>query len=528
MSTAYFDALTERSVDPVTTHQGGTANQVSVWTRLRRFLILGTDGGSFYQSSRDLTLENIGSVKSALAEDGHEVINQIIDVSTMGLAPKADPAILALALASVDGNVSVRSHAFDAIQHVCRTGTHLMHFAKFRKMLGGGEGYGFKRAIRTWFTSKTPQELAYTMAKYQSRDGYTMTDLLRMGHVPLKGDAWAVALYFRDMVMNEGPFPRDRVVGEFLEGCTIASRDKADMDELAVMIRANRLPWEIVNTHHLNDIRVWEALLESMPMTATIRNLNKMTSVGLLTERSAATKTVVERLTSEDALRKARVHPIALLVALKTYEQGHGRLGSLTWSPVKRVVNALDEAFYLSFDFVEPTGLRWELGIDCSGSMQWEQNEASPGLTSAQAAAAMALVTAATEPHYRIKAFGTSIMDITNDIRPSMRLDEVTRVIERTQMGGTNPNLLIDHADDGVDVFVSYTDNETGNQKAMWRSLEEYRQRSRMNKHARNAVVAFMANAYSIANPDDFRQMDFIGFDASLPTLLAGFATGRI
>lgn len=525
MVSTYFDALTEKKVDPVTTHQGGTAHKVDTWTRLRRFLILGTDGGSFYVNARDLTLENIGAVKVALAENGREVVNQIIDVSTLGIAPKADPAILALALASVDGNGSVRSYAFDAVPHVCRTGTHLMHFAKFRKMLGGGEGAGFKRAIRTWFQAKDAKDLAYTMAKYQSRDGYSLTDLLRMGHVPLKGDEWYVALHFRDMLDGMEDISSEPLC-EFLRACTLASREDSSAPYVVDAIRANRLPREIVNTAHLNNPNVWDALLESMPMTATIRNLNKMTAVGLLTDRSAATKLVYERLTSEDALRKARVHPMSLLVALKTYEQGHGRLGSLSWTPIKRIVNALDEAFYLAFAFVEPTNLRYELGIDCSGSMQWESNQAAPGLTSSQAAAAMALVTAATEPDHSIKAFGTSIVELA--IRPSMRLDEVTRVIERTQMGGTNPNQLIDHAENGVDVFVTYTDNETGNQYALWRSLEDYRQRDRRNRHARNAVVAFMANAYSVANPDDPRQCDFIGFDSSLPTLLSAFATGRM
>lgn len=526
MVSTYFDALTEKKLTPVTTHQGGTAHQVDVWTRLRRFLILGTEGGSFYANARDLTMENIGVVKQALAENGRDVVSQIIDVSAQGLAPKNDPALLALALASVDSNMLTRQYAFGALPSVARTGTHLMHFAKFRKAVGGGEGAGFKRAIRSWFLDKTPQELAYAMAKYQSRDGYSLTDLLRMGHVPLKGDAWQVALYFRDMLDDTGSIGTE-TVANFLDACTMASTEGESTLALANVIRANRLPREIINTQYLNDAAVWDALNEAMPITATIRNLNKMTQVGLLTDRSEATKLVVDRITDPDTLRRGRVHPFAILIALKTYEQGHGQKGSLTWNPVKKIVNALDEAFYASFKTVEPTGLRWELGLDVSGSMAWTGQETPGGMSPATLAAAMALVTANVEPNYRIKAFGSRLKDMTDKVRPSMRLDEVVRLFGGMNFGGTDPNLLIDKAEDGVDIFVTYTDSETGNKVALWSALERYR-KARGNRNARNAVVAFVPNAYSVANPDDPRQLDFIGADASLPTLLAAFAQGRV
>ena len=42
------------------------------------------------------------------------------------------------------------------------------------------------------------------------------------------------------------------------------------------------LPREAIPTQWLNEAAVWEALLERMPMTAMIRNLGKMTSLGLL------------------------------------------------------------------------------------------------------------------------------------------------------------------------------------------------------------------------------------------------------
>jgi len=57
------------------------------------------------------------------------------------------------------------------------------------------------------------------------------------------------------------------------------------------------------------------------------------------------------------------------LLALKIYEQGHGEKGKLTWTPDRGVLDALNEAFYLSFQAVEPTGKNYLLALDVSGSM---------------------------------------------------------------------------------------------------------------------------------------------------------------
>ena len=78
--------------------------------------------------------------------------------------------------------------------------------------------------------------------------------------------------------------------------------------------------------------------------------------------------------------------------------------GGKSWAPVKVVEDALNEAFYLAFRTVEPTGKRWLLALDVSGSMGCGQVAGAP-LTPREASAAMALVTAATEPGHHIVGF---------------------------------------------------------------------------------------------------------------------------
>ena len=137
----------------------------------------------------------------------------------------------------------------------------------------------------------------------------------------------------------------------------------------AQSIARHGLTREMVPTELLTHAVVWEALLERMPLTALVRNLGVMTKVGVLAPMSASAGNVVARLGDRKAIKAARVHPIALLAALKTYAQGHGMKGKNSWRPVPQVVDALDRAFYLAFENVPSTGQRVMLALDVSGSM---------------------------------------------------------------------------------------------------------------------------------------------------------------
>ena len=95
--------------------------------------------------------------------------------------------------------------------------------------------------------------------------------------------------------------------------------------------------------------QIWAALLEKMPMTAMIRNLSKMSKVGLLEPHSTHTDTICSRLQDQSLLRKARIHPFTLLQALCTYRRGRGIRGKLTWEVNQAIVEALDGAYYKSF-----------------------------------------------------------------------------------------------------------------------------------------------------------------------------------
>src|SRR5205809_6439575 len=167
--------------DQVPNSAGGFAWAVDVWTRLRRFLILGSEGGSYYASEHSLTRENAQAVEQAVAEDGARAVAEIVRVSREGRAPKNDPALFALALAAGAEDEPTRKAALDALAQVGRTGTHLFQFAVF---VEGFRGWGraLRRAVGRWYASQAVDALAYQAVKYRQRAGVTHRDLLRLAH----------------------------------------------------------------------------------------------------------------------------------------------------------------------------------------------------------------------------------------------------------------------------------------------------------------------------------------------------------
>ena len=156
----------------------GYAWPVDDWTRLRRFLILGSEGGSYYASEWKLTRENVEAVERAVHADGKRAVAEIVAVSREGRAPKNDPALYALALAAGLGNEETRKAALEALPQVARTGTHLFQFASF---VEGFRGWGrsLRRAVGRWYAAQPADALAYQAVKYRQRQGLTHRDLLR-------------------------------------------------------------------------------------------------------------------------------------------------------------------------------------------------------------------------------------------------------------------------------------------------------------------------------------------------------------
>ena len=534
----------------VQNHAGGFVWQIPARSQVLRFLILGS-GDTYYRAGACAASECCSAVfEMCSTEAGHaELLELIKSVSVHGRAPKQEPTLLALAAAIVNAPTpAAKSAALDAVAVCARIPTHLFallgHVTSMSQAAHNSKGWGrgMRRAVGDWYTSKSGRELAMQMSKYKNREGWTHQDVLRMVHVgpaSLKDDGARLAMTFAIKgqeayaaeceKLTEAPANPESVaaVVRLITGIIAVAAEGVTGADAARLIREHGLVREHLPTTLLDSVEVWKALLmvgHGMPMEAMVRNLSKMTAIGLLEERECA-DWVVGRLTNADAIRASRIHPMKLLIASRQYQRGHGDKGKLSWSPVQRVVDALDAAFKLAFGNVEPTGKRMMLALDVSGSM----GTTVPGTTIScrEASAAMALVTCATEAACSVVAFGAQLTPVA--MKGGMTVTQAVSVSDMS-FGATDCALPMLHAlknGIAVDCFVVYTDSETwfGSVHPQV-ALQQYRAATGIQ--AKLVVVGMVSNNLTIADPSDQHTLNLAGFDTSTPEVLSLFARGEL
>jgi len=501
---------------------GGYAWQISPWERLTRFLILGTEGGTYYASERALTIENAENVWACLNLDPKRVVDETIAVSDAGRAPKNSPALFVMAMACSEVFVSdqvLREYALDRLEQVARTPTHLFEFLGY--VLGFRKwGRGLRNAVARWYNGHTPENLVYHLVKYRQRAGWTHRDVLRVVHPTPVSEAhstlynWAI----------RGEADIDKLGDQallVLEGYHRAQAATTP-ERWVEIIKAYNLPREALPTQALSHPQVWAALLETgMPVMALTRNLANLGRNGVIGPGLWDTnQLVVSALSNDEVIRRSRMHPIHFLLALRIYTRGYNNRGR--WVPEPSIRDALEGAYYKAFGNIDPTGKRIVIGLDVSGSMDYMTIPGLEAFTARDGAVAMAMATVRTEPYTAVYAFGSRLQKLGIG-----KNDRLSTVLKKTKMnfGGTDAALPILQALQDrtqVDAFITYTDNET------WagavhpaQALQRYREE--MGIPAKLIVVGMTSTGFSIADPNDAGMLDVVGFDANTPQAISEF-----
>lgn len=531
----YGNSLKSRKRTPVTeavpgttmvpNNGGGYGYAVDDFNRLQRFLILGSDGGTYYVSERELTVQNAQCITRCLNSDYRRTIDTIVSISDDGRAPKNSPAIFALAMAAAHTEgpdaTACRKYALANLSKVCRIGTHLFEFTEYvTKMRGWGRS--LRDGVASWYTDKESDKLAYQIIKYPQRtvtegkpaSAWSHKDILRLARPT--GDAAHKAIY---NYIHSGEF-KSRAESLAVIAGTEKIKSATTVKEVCELITKYNLPHEVVPKQFANSQEVWETLLPNLPATALIRSLGRMQSYGLFAPFSESAKIAIEKISDVNWLKKSRLHPLNILIAQRTYEQGRGTKGSLTWTPNPKITAALEKAFYNAFDYVEPTGKNILLALDVSGSMG-NQFGTSP-IRSCEVAAVLAMVSLRSEENTYVVGFSREVVNL--GITENDTLATAAAKCVMANFGCTNCGAAMEYATKHklpVDAFVVITDGESNSGIHPSQALREFR--NRMKRNSKLAMLSTCATHSTIVDPNDAGMIEFQGFDTAVPALLADF-----
>ena len=376
------------AVMPFYERSGGSASYVGVRNRcdehgnslsfilpdeqlLMRFLILGTQSGSFYTTEVELKEEYATCVTRLInSGQGEFVVEKILEVAKSGRASRINSILMSLAMCFRSSDMKTKSAAYRAIVEVCNIPTHLFKLITYLEGLGEttGWGRGLRLAVSRWYNqfSSNPQRLAMLVTKYRERERWSHRDLMRLAHLKPADDVLGFVLRYavKDLDQVKEYYLRDETLGSdnnqlreivaYLDAveevrhlqlpaaavevsndneAAAKNKGQANMEEdrtakgdgakaevtsaeeeevKAVVARAAALirQFDLLREHLpsplLDKAVVWEALLDKMPMMAMMRNLNKLTSLGVLDVPANLAK-VVDRFNNREAVRGAKV-----------------------------------------------------------------------------------------------------------------------------------------------------------------------------------------------------------------------------
>ena len=199
---------------------GGFVWQITDKEQVIRYLIIGSEGGNFYQTPQQVSSQCASCVlRMTRTPDNFKwLIETIRQVSTEGRAAKQESTLLALATAIVFARTpEAKTEALNAVKDCVRILTHMYMLIGYIKIfskaghptlsapaaapaaapasatsastapvVGSGLGRGIRRVFGEYFYSRTGIEIANLMTKYQNREGWTIKDVLTLIHIDPK------------------------------------------------------------------------------------------------------------------------------------------------------------------------------------------------------------------------------------------------------------------------------------------------------------------------------------------------------
>lgn len=453
--------------DVVKNHAGGYVFKEEASIILDRFLILGTEGRSFYSSEKELTVQNANAIIAMIKTNPKMVLDRVVEVSKKGLSLKNDTCIFVLALIYTYGDNEAKRAARDNFRTIVRIPTHLMLFIETVRGLRG-LGRSIKSSIKSWYEDADDNTLEYHVVKYWNRNDWKQCDILNIAHPSDKGNAKKKEIF--SYIINSKRVDDYKYDKKILP--IVAARDdlfalppeaKSVKSAVEIMAANSSITHEMIPTWLKGYKEVWEVLAESMPLEAMIRNLNKMTSLGMFSDKgSEFTRKIVNRITDSENLKRARIHPFKIFVAKNTYESGRGDLGSLTWEPSGAIVGALDRAFVKSFEYTDRIeNKRILVAVDSSGSMRTNK---TLGQSCSVVAAAMSYIYMKICDNVDFLTYDTRCAEV-NGVHDGMSLAEFTKVYaDKFRGGGTDGSLPAQFAikeKRKYDAIITFSDNET-------------------------------------------------------------------
>jgi len=420
-------------------------------------LFTNTLGNTYYASSRDLAEQTHRVHEEMLTKDPEFMAMALVAARNKGYM-RLQPIYGLMVLSTKEPGLF--QNIFDDI---IKTPNDLKQFIWLCRTAGIRQGLGrsCKTAIGNWMSRLSE----YHAIKYNQADktGYSLGDVLRLTK-PLPPNKKTEAIW--RYVLG-----KDKIEYSLVQQIDCFESFKiAEPGERADYIKAGKLPHNVLTgVGNLNE-EEWKNIVEQMPHMATVMSLRALNNKGLLKDPDVKAM-VLDKLTNEETVSRARMLPFRYITAASALSSGHSRMRAnplMHWNtstPTKQapewVYAALDDAMEIAYRNMPVLPGKTLVAVDTSGSMSSPVTGASNMRCEELAGVMGAALFKADPDNVDIIAFTTHpVMP-----NPFSRRDSIRAIMRAVahESGGTRLASAIEHAvhnKEKYDFFVGITDSE--------------------------------------------------------------------
>ncbi|CAJ0943363.1 unnamed protein product, partial [Mesorhabditis belari] len=406
--------------------------------RIRRLFLIGNDGVT-YEANQSFPRENLWTLAEIINDgDAYVILNEIWEYSLGKRISRQESTLFGLALCARYRVCAVNEKkenerpitaayraylnamhltALSLVNHICPGSVDLFQFIDFCNQITDKTNNGntaviwepaMKEAIFQWYSSKSPEELAFEVTKCSKFGRWSHQLLFKLCDAKvtlLQFDPQQLvieqiyryishgALSTRKLRVSDTEIEKWYYTWEQLNSENdskaldlIEAFKWMNKDTVVDAIRSHRLSYEHIPAEYLELSAVWEALIDGMPYAFLLDCLEKIAIVSNIRhKRNPLIAKLCQKLSDKDTIKESKVNPVQVLMAIEDLQDS--RLAPQLQSK-NQIVEALELAFTRSFDTEALTGKSICFGVDFSVAMTNANDEPST-ITRSKAAVMM-------------------------------------------------------------------------------------------------------------------------------------------
>ncbi|XP_028173081.1 60 kDa SS-A/Ro ribonucleoprotein-like [Ostrinia furnacalis] len=305
----------------------------SVRNKITRFLHTGNEAPKYFpgcwSAQKYFEADRLTALNVALADgvNNVEVVSIILKAYKDGWYTRFETIAFALGKCLMLGSQAVKEATYKAAAEVCRTSEQMMLFNKFTRLLKTGNGRGWCKHLKKWYSEKDPMELAKEMSRVKARHGRSHKTLLRKCHLkiePTDQARDAVVKYaifgYKRAKQLVGDKPGTKEVFDYIQKVEDI-RHCEDPVAAAAMVTQHQFTLDHIPGHLITSQEVWNAVLPQFSLKELLYNIQRIHNMGFLTNDSTTTAILLSMLNNQDIIKKSNITPLEVYITMCNYKK---------------------------------------------------------------------------------------------------------------------------------------------------------------------------------------------------------------